>query len=107
VRGTIRPLAPDVVTACRRDQRSPTINARKNSRLSRAIFPIEICFGHTASHSASFEQLPNPSASIYRTISATRRVRYSTALTAAGRATSMTEDLTRNAVHPGGTGIPA
>ena len=33
------------------------------SRVMRAMFEIGISFGHTASHSPSFEQLPNPSAS--------------------------------------------
>ena len=33
------------------------------SRVMRAIFEMGISFGHTASHSPSFEQLPNPSAS--------------------------------------------
>ena len=37
------------------------------------MFSIEISFGHTASHSPSFEQLPKPSASICATIAATRR----------------------------------
>src|SRR5262249_56045811 len=35
--------------------------ARKYSRVMRAMFEIGISFGHTASHSPSFEQLPNPS----------------------------------------------
>jgi len=34
------------------------------SRRMRAMFEIEMSFGHTASHSASFEQLPNPISSL-------------------------------------------
>ena len=47
--------------------------ARPYSRRNRAMLAIEISFGQTASHSPSFEQLPNPSASICVTIAATRR----------------------------------
>src|SRR5512146_2106289 len=39
------------------------------------MFAIEISFGQTATHSPSFEQLPNPSASICVTIAAARRTR--------------------------------
>jgi hypothetical protein len=46
--------------------------ALRYSRFIRAMFVIEITFGHTASHSPSFEQLPNPSAS-WRSIIATAR----------------------------------
>src|SRR4051812_21341420 len=42
------------------------------SRVMRAIFEIGISFGHTASHSPSFEQLPNPSASACSIIATTR-----------------------------------
>src|SRR5207237_1174205 len=45
------------------------------SRVMRAILEIGISFGHTASHSPSFEQLPKPSASACATIAATRRER--------------------------------
>ena len=38
------------------------------SRFIRAMLAIEISFGQTASHSPSFEQLPNPSASCRSTI---------------------------------------
>src|SRR5579872_2901171 len=41
----------------------------------RAMFEIGISFGHTASHSPSFEQLPNPSASACAIIAAARRAR--------------------------------
>jgi hypothetical protein len=37
--------------------------ARVYSRVIRAMFAMEISFGHTASHSPSLEQLPNPSLS--------------------------------------------
>ena len=39
------------------------------------MFVIGISFGHTASHSPSFEQLPNPSASWRSTIATARRSR--------------------------------
>ena len=42
--------------------------ALKYSRFIRAMLVIEISFGHTASHSPSLEQLPNPSASWRSTI---------------------------------------
>src|SRR5436853_3676659 len=45
------------------------------SRVIRAMLEIGISFGHTASHSPSFEQLPKPSASACATIAATRRAR--------------------------------
>src|ERR1700741_145124 len=41
----------------------------------RAIFEIGISFGQTASHSPSFEQLPNPSASAWLIIARTRAFR--------------------------------
>jgi hypothetical protein len=46
-----------------------------NSRRILAMFWIEICFGHTASHSPWFEQSPNPSASICAIIASARRPR--------------------------------
>ncbi len=46
--------------------------ALKYSRFIRAMLVIGISFGHTASHSPSFEQLPNPSASWRSTIAVTR-----------------------------------
>ena len=49
--------------------------ARMYSRFIRAIVEIGISFGQTASHSPSFEQLPNPSASIRSTIATTRAAR--------------------------------
>jgi SAM-dependent methyltransferase len=42
------------------------------SRVMRAMFEIGISFGHTASHSPSFEQLPNPSLSACAIIAVTR-----------------------------------
>ena len=42
------------------------------SRVIRAMFEIGISFGQTASHSPSFEQLPNPSASAWSIIATTR-----------------------------------
>src|SRR5690606_7160095 len=47
--------------------------ARLKPLLSRAIDFTEIDFGHTASHSYWFEQLPKPSASIWRTMRRARR----------------------------------
>src|SRR5689334_2289476 len=49
--------------------------ARRYSRFMRAMLVIGISFGHTASHSPSFEQLPKPSASWRWTIAITRAVR--------------------------------
>ena len=46
---------------------------RRYSRFMRAMFVIGISFGQTASHSPSFEQLPNPSASWRSTIATARR----------------------------------
>src|SRR5207245_7786099 len=45
------------------------------SRVMRAMFEIGISFGHTASHSPSFEQLPKPSASACAIMATTRRAR--------------------------------
>src|SRR5581483_12322297 len=50
-------------------------SARKYSRVILAIFEIGISFGQTASHSPSFEQVPNPSASAWLIIDTTRRSR--------------------------------
>src|SRR5207245_10470857 len=47
-------------------------NALTYSRVRRAMLEIVISFGHTASHSPSFEQLPNPSASAWLIIATTR-----------------------------------
>ncbi len=41
----------------------------------RAMLEIGISFGHTASHSPSFEQLPKPSASAWSIIATTRAPR--------------------------------
>src|SRR5215468_3315417 len=46
--------------------------ALKYSRVIRAMFEMGISFGQTASHSPSFEQLPNPSASARSIIATTR-----------------------------------
>src|SRR4029077_9556265 len=57
----------------RRDGYFPAVSsALTYSRVMRAMFEIGISFGHTASHSPSFEQLPKPSASA-RSIMATTR----------------------------------
>ena len=48
----------------------------KYSRFIRAMLVIEISFGQTASHSPSFEQLPNPSASCRSTIATTRALAF-------------------------------
>src|SRR5262249_2959357 len=50
-------------------------SARTYSRVMRAMFEIGTSFGPTASHSPSFEQLPNPSASAWAIIAVTRLVR--------------------------------
>src|SRR5688572_12583596 len=58
------------------ERQSPfTSIARKYSRFIRAMFVIGISFGQTASHSPSFEQLPNPSASWRSTMATTRAAR--------------------------------
>src|SRR5262249_44849754 len=49
--------------------------ARMYSRVIRAMLEMGISFGHTASHSPSFEQLPKPSLSACAIIAATRLVR--------------------------------
>src|SRR5499427_9960225 len=49
--------------------------ARMYSRVIRAMFEMEISFGQTASHSPSFEQLPNPSLSACAIIAVTRVTR--------------------------------
>ena len=53
---------------------SPAMSsARTYSRVIFAMLEIGISFGHTASHSPSFEQLPNPSASAWPIIFTTLR----------------------------------
>src|SRR4029077_15999905 len=60
----------------RRGGRFPAVSsALTYSRVMRAMFEIGISFGHTASHSPSFEQLPNPSASAWLIIASTRALR--------------------------------
>ena len=68
---------PELLAIHRRAYFEPPSSALTYSRVIRAIFEIGISFGHTASHSPSFEQLPKPSASA-RAIIATTRWRRST-----------------------------
>src|SRR4051812_13189924 len=65
--------------ASSRTEDCPRYRAAKSaftySRVIRAMLEIGISFGHTASHSPSFEQLPNPSASACSIMATTRRKR--------------------------------
>jgi len=62
---------------CREDRHgySPEKDAVRYSRFMRAMWRTEIALGHTASHSNSLEQLPNPSLSMARTIARARSLR--------------------------------
>src|SRR5687768_1381712 len=66
---------PTIVTFLRATYSAPASDARVYSRISCAMVRMLICLGQTASHSPSFEQEPNPSASAWRTMFSARERR--------------------------------